>query len=56
MSDQTEVDLKLSVQKVNTVLNALGQLPYAQVATLIGEIKSQAELSLKSKIALQEPV
>jgi hypothetical protein len=29
-------------------LSALSQLPYAQVVTLIGEIKEQSELQLKA--------
>ena len=36
------VKLELTVDEVNAVLNALGQLPYAQVANLIGNIRMQA--------------
>lgn len=40
------LDLKLKVEEVQTVLNALSQLPFAQVAGLIGNIRAQAEKQL----------
>jgi hypothetical protein len=36
------VKLELTVDEVNAVLGALGQLPYAQVVNLIGNIREQA--------------
>lgn len=36
------IELKLEVNEVNGVLAALGQMPYAQVAELIGKIREQA--------------
>lgn len=50
MNDATELTLKLNIQKINLILSALGQLPYAQVVTLINEIKASAEEQLQ-KIA-----
>jgi hypothetical protein len=36
------VKLELTIDEVNAVLNALGQLPYVQVVNLIGNIREQA--------------
>jgi hypothetical protein len=36
------IDLNLSVQEINLILQALGQAPYAQVAELVEKIKAQA--------------
>jgi len=36
------VKLELTIDEVNAVLNALSQLPYAQVVNLIGNIREQA--------------
>ena len=36
------VKLELTVDEVNAVLGALGQLPYAQVVNLISNIREQA--------------
>lgn len=47
MNENFKVELKLSVQQVNQVLSALSNLPYAQVADLIGEIKSTAEEQIR---------
>ena len=38
-----QIELKLTVAEVNTVLGALAQLPYAQVAKLVNDIKVQAQ-------------
>jgi hypothetical protein len=42
MMDNKEIELKLTVAETNGVLNALGQMPFAQVATLIQKIQQQA--------------
>lgn len=47
MNDLTELRLDLTVQKVNLILSALSQLPYAQVVSVIDEIKSQSEKQLR---------
>jgi hypothetical protein len=36
------IDLNLSVQEINLILQALGQAPYAQVFELVEKIKAQA--------------
>lgn len=36
------IDLNLSVNEINLILQALGQAPYAQVAELVEKIKGQA--------------
>lgn len=46
--DQT-VTIELKVSEVNSVLNALGQLPFIQVSALINNIKTQAETQLAAQ-------
>jgi hypothetical protein len=36
------INLELSVQEINLILQALGQAPYIQVAELVEKIKVQA--------------
>ena len=36
------INLELSVQEINLILQALGQAPYVQVAELVDKIKTQA--------------
>lgn len=38
-----EIELKLTINEVNVVLGALGNMPFAQVATLIEKVKGQAQ-------------
>lgn len=40
--DQKEIELKLTVAEANGVLQALSQMPFAQVASLIQKIQQQA--------------
>jgi hypothetical protein len=42
MNDQQILELKLTVAETNGVLQALGQMPFAQVAALIQKIQQQA--------------
>ena len=44
-----EINLKLSVDEINKVLSALGNMPYIQVFELINKISKQAETSLKNE-------
>jgi hypothetical protein len=46
---RTMIKLDLKVEEVQLVLNALSQLPFAQVAPLIELVKTQAETQLKAK-------
>jgi len=36
------IDLNLTVQEINLILQALGQAPYVQVAEIVDKIKAQA--------------
>jgi len=36
------INLELSVQEINLILQALGQAPYVQVADIIDKVKTQA--------------
>ena len=36
------INLSLTVQEINLILQALGQAPYAQVAEIVEKIKAQA--------------
>ena len=38
-----KVKLELTIQEINTILQALGNGPFVQVADLIQKIKTQAE-------------
>ena len=49
-----EIVLKLSLNEVNAVLTALGQMPFVQVAELIGRVREQA--ILQAQAANTEPV
>lgn len=42
----SEIRLDLSVDEANLVLEALGQMPFARVFTLVGKIQSQASRQL----------
>lgn len=44
-----EVNLKLSVNEVNTIIKSLGNLPYNQVYTLIMRIHSQASAQVNTE-------
>ena len=41
-----ELNLKLSIEDTNTILAALGKMPYAQVYGIIAKINEQATPSL----------
>jgi hypothetical protein len=41
------IHLELKVEEAQLVLNALSQLPFAQVASLIANIRAQAEKQLQ---------
>ena len=42
------IDLNLSVNEINLILQALGQAPYAQVAEIVEMIKAQAIPQVKA--------
>ena len=43
-----EIHLTLSLEEVNSVLNALGTQPYAQVQPLIAKIRTQGSAQVKA--------
>ena len=43
-----EINLTLTLEEVNSVLNALGTQPYAQVQQLIAKIQSQGSTQLQA--------
>ena len=44
-----EIHLTLSLEEVNSVLNALGTQPYAQVQPLIAKIQTQGSAQVQSQ-------
>ena len=52
-----EIKLSLTVEEVNGVLQALGNMPYVQVAALVEKIRSQAapQVEKTSEVPVQEP-
>ncbi len=42
----TTIPLNLTLEETNTILEALGQMPYARVYTLIAKIQQQATTHL----------
>lgn len=50
------INLTLTVEETNLVLEALGALSYAQVYQLIGSIHQQAEAALDGGVHAVDPV
>ena len=44
-----KIRLELTIDEINVVLNALGQMPYVQVVSILNNISKQAESQFKSK-------
>ena len=42
-SDKQAIHLELTIDEVNLILTALGQLPYVQVVVIVENIRRQAE-------------
>lgn len=51
---QDEIVLRLSPQEINLALEALGNLPFIKVYTLIGKIQSQAAAELQREPAAEK--
>jgi hypothetical protein len=49
-----EITLTLSIAETNLILEALGQLPYAQVYELIGNVQRQAQSQIGLSSVQQE--
>ena len=50
----SEITLKLKVEEVNAVLNALGAQPYAQVSQLITKIQTQGSSQLQDSDKVEQ--
>jgi hypothetical protein len=48
------IKLELNIDETNLILEALGQLPFARVYTLIGRIQEQAKAQLQPPAAAPE--
>ena len=44
------IKLELSIEEINCILNALACRPYAEVAELVGKIKTEGEKQLSEAI------
>lgn len=44
-----KIQLELTIDEINVILNALGQMPYVQVVSILNNISKQAESQFKSK-------
>lgn len=51
---EPKIKLELTVQEVNSVLNALAQMPYAQVASLFANVQQQAQAQVQQAPAEPE--
>jgi hypothetical protein len=49
MSNDNTIKIDLSLDDINTILESLGQLPFARVYTLIARIQEQARAQLASQ-------
>jgi|EndMetStandDraft_5_1072996.scaffolds.fasta_scaffold722458_2 hypothetical protein len=50
-----EIKLQLTLEEINQVLTALGNLPFIQVHELIGKIQTQASEQLTTGLNGQHP-
>lgn len=50
------IEVKLSLDETNLILEALGQLPFVRVYELIAKLQDQASAQLKPKVAADAPV
>lgn len=48
------IKLELNIDEINMVLEALGQLPFARVYSLIGRIQEQAHAQLQPAAAPEQ--
>lgn len=45
-----KIELDLSLNEINLILQALGEMPYAKVHLLVAKIHQQAEVQLNSPV------
>lgn len=51
----TEIKLQLTVDEANLILEALGQMPFARVYSLVGKIQEQASRQVEEAGAQPGP-
>ncbi len=51
-----EIELKVTVEEANLILEALGQLPFARVYALVGKLQQQASVQINGVPAAGDPV
>ena len=51
-NDKPVIHLELTIDEVNLILTALGQLPYVQVVGMVENIRKQAEAQWTAKTEL----
>ncbi len=49
-----EINFQLTVDEINTILEALGQMPYVKVFPLINKIQGQAQQQLNDTVPSAE--
>ncbi len=49
-----EINLQISLEEANLILEALGNLPFSRVFTLIGKIQEQAGAQLGAEVPSQD--
>jgi hypothetical protein len=49
VNNEIKVDIKLSTKEINTVLEALSNMPYNRVNVLIPNISTQAQTQIKEE-------
>jgi hypothetical protein len=47
---ESEINLKFTLNEINTLLVGVGKLPYEHVFTLVDKIKEQAEPQINSPV------
>ena len=50
-----ELELKVTVDEANLILEALGQMPFKQVYALVGKIQEQANRQLSGAASVPAP-
>jgi hypothetical protein len=50
-----DIQLRLSIDELNLILEGVGNLPFARVFALVGKIQAQAAEQLKAAQASQPP-
>ena len=54
--NDTPIELKLTVEQINYILQALAHRPFGEVVQLITDIKAQGELAIQATQPIAEPV